>query len=264
MFYEQIHSSDKDYFWKSQNINHDFVFPLHLHQNYEFIYVEEGEMTVRICDKEFSVKKGEGALILPNQPHAFSTPLHSESWVAVFSHDHIPELRRSIHTDGVRFPVVKPDDEMLYAKIENAKNDPFRRRSILYVIAALYLDGECTDGLDIESGSLVKKIADYLDLHYTEPITLEKMSNDLGYNYRYVSGVVNRFFRLSFLGVVNRYRVNYACDLLVNSEKGITEISMICGFESTRSFNRNFRSIMGVSPRDYRCGKGEIKEKPLI
>ena len=73
MFYEQIHSSDKDYFWKSQNINHDFVFPLHLHQNYEFIYVEEGEMTVRICDKEFSVKKVRARLFfqisrMPFQP----------------------------------------------------------------------------------------------------------------------------------------------------------------------------------------------------
>ena len=89
---------------------------------------------------------------------------------------------------------------------------------------------------------------------------LEKMANDLGYNYRYVSGVVNKFFRLSFLGVVNRYRVNYACDLLVNSEKGITEISMICGFESTRSFNRNFRSVMGTSPREYRSGKRDKTE----
>jgi AraC-like DNA-binding protein len=89
------------------------------------------------------------------------------------------------------------------------------------------------------------------------------MSSDLGYNYRYVSGVVNKFFRLSFLGVVNRYRVNYACDLLVNTEKGITEISMICGFESTRSFNRNFRSITGVSPRDYRSGRREANETPL-
>ena len=260
MFYEQIHSSDNDYFWMTPDINSDFVFPLHLHQNYEFIYVEEGEMTVRICDKEFTVRNGEGALIHPNQPHAFSTALHSKSWVVVFSHDHIPELRRAVHTDGAHHPVITLHDGALNRKIENAKNDPFRRRSILYLIAALYLENEKIEGLDIDSNSLVRKIADYLDLHYTEPITLEKMSNDLGYNYRYVSGVVNKFYRLSFLGVVNRYRVNYACDLLVNSEKGITEISMICGFESTRSFNRNFRSVMGTSPREYRSGKRDKTE----
>jgi AraC-like DNA-binding protein/mannose-6-phosphate isomerase-like protein (cupin superfamily) len=263
MFYEKIHSSDNDYFWYTKRINSDFAFPLHLHQNYEFVYVEYGEMNVRICDKEFCVSKGEGVLILPEQPHALSSPAHSMSWIVIFSHDHIPELRRAVHTDGARYPIIIPEDKDLYFRIEKAENDSFKRRSILYSLAALYLENEYAEYLDIQSNSLVRRIADYLDLHYTEPITLEKMSSDLGYNYRYVSGVVNKFFRLSFLGVVNRYRVNYACDLLVNTEKGITEISMICGFESTRSFNRNFRSITGVSPRDYRSGRREANETPL-
>ncbi|MBE6554157.1 MAG: AraC family transcriptional regulator [Ruminococcaceae bacterium] len=38
-------------------------------------------------------------------------------------------------------------------------------------------------------------------------------------------------------------------DLGVNS---ITEISILCGFSSTRRFNRNFKSIMKITPKEYK------------
>ena len=64
MFYEQAHSSNKDYMKTSASINVNFAFPLHLHENCEFIYVEEGCLRVGINGVSFDVREGEGAFIL--------------------------------------------------------------------------------------------------------------------------------------------------------------------------------------------------------
>lgn len=252
MFYEQIHSSRHNYFMLSKNIGIDFSFPLHLHDNYEFIYVEEGVLRVGIGDASFEVSAGEGAWILPHQPHKFETPQHSRCWVMIFSSDHVPELKKMTANQNPYHPVIAVDIGGLYKKLQAAQNNPLRLRSILYALAATYCEGEKAPQLAAMDSHLIGKIVSYIDNHYTEPITLEEMSHALGYSYRYMSGVVNRFFNQPFPSIINRYRINYACDLLLNTDKDITEIALLCGFGSMRNFNRNFKSVMGVAPRLYR------------
>jgi len=134
----------------------------------------------------------------------------------------------------------------------NVQDRPLRIRSALYELAALYCEGEEAPEVAGEDGALVCRVVEYIDSHYTEDITLEKIARTLGYSYRYMSGVINRFFGQPLPKVINRYRVNYACDLLLNTEEEITGISLLCGFGSVRNFNRNFKAVMGVSPREYR------------
>lgn len=252
MFYEQKHSSNKNFIRINQGLSKNFNFPLHLHENYEFIYVEEGIMRVGINGCDFDVKSGEGALILPNQPHEFSTPEYSVSWIAIFSADHIPELKNSIPSKTLLFPVIKPKDKELYRALREAVQNPLRLRSILYELAALYSEGKPEPRLLMSEGALVCRIVEYIDAHYKEQMTLEQMARDLGYSYRYMSGVVNRFFKLSLPKVVNRYRINCACGMLEDTDDGVTEIALRCGFGSIRNFNRSFKELTGLSPQEYR------------
>ena len=254
MFYETKHSSKSNYvvFFKHPSINFDF--PLHLHENYEFLYVEEGQMRVTVHHCEFDVCGGEGVLILPNQPHGFSTPEYCKSWIIIFSSDHIPELKRITAEQGLFHPVIRPGIDGLHGRLCDVEQDPLRLRSILYELAACYCDGEPAPQLAVKDRSLICKIVEYIDHHYTEEISLEQMSKALGYHYRYMSVMVNQFFHLPFPKVINRYRVNLACDLLAHSDKDITQIAYLCGFGSLRNFNRNFKVIMGITPREYQQG----------
>lgn len=255
MYYEQIRSINNNYYFISHKMNENFSFPLHLHENYELVFVEEGVLSVEINHCLFNVTKGEGALILPNQPHKFSTHGYSRSWIAIFSSDYIPELKKITSAKRSFNPVIRINEPNLHDKMCNVQQDPLRIRSVLYELAALYCDGEEEPQLAMEDGTLVCRVVEYINSHYTEPITLEDIARALGYSYRYMSGVVNRFFGQSLPKVVNRYRVNYACDLLLNTETEITMISLLCGFGSVRNFNRNFKTVMGVSPRKYRNEK---------
>lgn len=92
----------------------------------------------------------------------------------------------------------------------------------------------------------------YIQEHFTEPITLQSLAGTLGYSYNYLSKYFNARVKTSFTEFLNDTRVNYACHLLRTTEKNITEIAYLCGYENIRSFNRNFIKKVLCTPKEYR------------
>ena len=71
MFYQLEHIGTEGYFRKEEGNN--FNYPLHLHQSFELILVDEGEMTITVNDTPYDVRKGEALLIFPNQLHSMQS-----------------------------------------------------------------------------------------------------------------------------------------------------------------------------------------------
>jgi AraC-like DNA-binding protein len=69
-------------------------------------------------------------------------------------------------------------------------------------------------------------------------------------------GACSRFFKLrtgkTLPQYVNELRVGRACRLLAEDEGKITGIALECGFMNLANFNRRFREITRLTPRDYR------------
>src|SRR5262249_11515593 len=62
----------------------------------------------------------------------------------------------------------------------------------------------------------------------------------------------------TFVAHLREIRVAAACRLLIESERGITEIAHAAGFANLSYFNRCFRRLRGVTPRAYR---GQFRER---
>ncbi|MBL9155246.1 MAG: helix-turn-helix domain-containing protein [Verrucomicrobiales bacterium] len=65
-----------------------------------------------------------------------------------------------------------------------------------------------------------------------------------------------RFFRANtgktLVEYVNAMRVGEACRLLVETGRPVTEIAFAVGFNNLSNFNRRFRELKGLSPREFR------------
>jgi AraC-like DNA-binding protein len=59
-------------------------------------------------------------------------------------------------------------------------------------------------------------------------------------------------YRMTFKEYLLNVRVGYACKLLADDYKSISKIAYSSGFENISNFNRQFRRIKGVTPKDYR------------
>ena len=65
-----------------------------------------------------------------------------------------------------------------------------------------------------------------------------------------------RFFRKctgkSFVEYLTELRVGAACRLLVETDRTVTQVCYESGFGNLSNFNRRFRELKGVTPRDFR------------
>ena len=85
-------------------------------------------------------------------------------------------------------------------------------------------------------------------------LTLEKLSQRLGVNSKYLSQVIHEDFLSGFSDFINRLRVNEASRLMLNpayahiSFEGIADL---VGFGSKSTFNKAFKKFMNVTPSFY-------------
>jgi AraC-like DNA-binding protein len=69
------------------------------------------------------------------------------------------------------------------------------------------------------------------------------------------SGFSRQFRRATgntFTDFVNRLRVNRACQLLMETDRYVTNICFDVGFGNVANFNRRFLEIKGMTPKEYR------------
>jgi AraC family transcriptional regulator len=93
---------------------------------------------------------------------------------------------------------------------------------------------------------------DYLDSYHAEELRLHDVARAACVSpYHF-----HRLFRETFGETPNQYlqrkRLERARDLLKSTDRGVTEISLDVGFESSTSFSTLFRRTFGYSPREYR------------
>lgn len=57
---------------------------------------------------------------------------------------------------------------------------------------------------------------------------------------------------MDFASFVNKYRIQFVCELLKDTNDDVTQIAMKCGFSTIRNFNRVFKNETGQTPKAYR------------
>ena len=82
-------------------------------------------------------------------------------------------------------------------------------------------------------------------------LSLKKLSAMIDTNQTYLSNVVNRYFECNLKGLLNRYRVEYAKELLQNGYSTLENLPKKCGFASKSPFYTAFKKITGMTPIQY-------------
>ncbi len=251
LLYETSHSQSREYVSIHKNTN--LCFQKHLHRSFELICVTEGSLELQIGRQIYLLKTGQAALILPCHIHAYHTPESSKNFLCIFSEDYLPDFCLFIRGKHVSSPVFTLDDPVLLRQLEYSREAPFAFKAALYRIVHLFTEAcpfQESDNRD--DPALLEQIISYVQTNFLKKLSLRDLAQELGYHYNYLSGFINRHLGLHFCAFVNLYRADYACELLMQPQIPVSEIAERCGFETIRSFNRNFLQFHGCTPQEYR------------
>ena len=73
-----------------------------------------------------------------------------------------------------------------------------------------------------------------------------------GRSREHLSRSIKKYLGVSFSEYINDLRINYAANLLLNSNRNIVDIGYLCGFQNASYFYRVFSKKYGIAPRAFR------------
>lgn len=267
----------------------------HYHKELELIYINKGTGLRFIGDTVEEFKEGELVLVGSKLPHLWKNSpeyynnlgLKTDNIILQFLPDFLGDsfyginetilLKKLIQraNNGIEFkdPQLKKKVFELLIKL----NDTSGFESILIMMEILHRLSISTDITQFASSGFSKEIN-------------EKDSERINKVYQFV---LNNFHReiqlsevaeLSFLGIspfcrffkkrthksfsqfLNEVRIGHACKLLIENNLSISQITYSCGFNSQTNFNRQFKKLKNVSPRDYQKThlSGQLLEESYV
>ncbi|MFD9627031.1 helix-turn-helix domain-containing protein [Peribacillus muralis] len=238
-------------------------FPSHLHRCFELIFVVDGEVEVIVNKRCLHLKTGEFLLILPYEIHSIITKSQSRTEICIFSPDYVPAFRSMIENSYLENPIFNLSLEtktLIFRTLFKDSPHLIEKKAVLYLLLSELLGQTTLIKAEKKDQELIHSILSYIQEHFTEAISLKNIATALGYSYNYLSKYFNENIGESFVDFLNGNRISYACYLLSNTEKNITEIAYLSGYENTRSFNRNFVKIKSCTPKEYREKGSNAKE----
>ncbi|MCR4765534.1 MAG: helix-turn-helix domain-containing protein [Bacteroidaceae bacterium] len=108
------------------------------------------------------------------------------------------------------------------------------------------------------ANSLSQRILSFIEtkkIYKISGYTAKQLAKELHTNTRYLSAVVNAYFKKSYSSLINEYRIKEAVVLLADKryyDTNVEEIGLMVGFANRQSFYSAFSKFIGETPRSFR------------
>ncbi len=103
---------------------------------------------------------------------------------------------------------------------------------------------------------LVEKICKYIDDNFTNSsLTVNMLANHFSLHPSYINSVFKKNKNISILSYINDKRLNYAKELIINSDMPIKNIATKSGFNDAFYFSKKFKAKYDISPSVMRKNK---------
>lgn len=99
---------------------------------------------------------------------------------------------------------------------------------------------------------MANRIRDYIDTHFTEPLTLKSIADAMSCSTHYVAHTFKNAMGYSPIQYAIRCRIGLAQNLLISSDYSSTYIASLVGYSNPNYFNALFSQIVGIPPIQFR------------
>jgi AraC-like DNA-binding protein len=257
--------------WKSENDRYFW----HYHPEYEIVFVRKGSGKLHIGEHLKNYEEGELVFIGPDLPHT------GFGYGVIGEHEEIVvQLRKDFL--GEEF-MQKPELQHIRKLFERAKQGlSFQGKSRKIVAAKLqkmvtfsHFERlvELLNIFDIlatttefsvlnaadkrfnfnhKDEDRINKVYEYVEQNYKKNIDIQAVADLANLTVPSFCRYFKKISHITYTDFVNEYRINQACRLLFEN-KSIADICFEVGFNNISHFNKTFKQLKGVSPRDFKA-----------
>ena len=237
--------------------------------HYLFHYIISGTGTLMADNakgetQKYAIKSGQGFLLFPGQVTTYIAD-HNFPWEYVWIEFDGLRVKEALNLTelSVNTPVYHSHskdlreqlmNEMLYI-VHHAKESPFHLIGHLYLFLD-YLTQSAKSTNLIKSSKMsdyyIKEAINYIEQNFQNDITMEDIAAVCGINRSYIGKIFRNSIGRSPQEFLMNYRMVKATELLKLTSLSIAEIGSAVGYENQLHFSRAFKTIYGISPREWR------------
>ncbi|MGP0586020.1 bifunctional transcriptional activator/DNA repair enzyme AdaA [Paenibacillus timonensis] len=108
------------------------------------------------------------------------------------------------------------------------------------------------DGQPLPDREWVGQIADYIDRHYEEKLTLELLADMCHGSPYHLQRTFKRVMQMTPVEYIQRRRIEAAKRALLHSQRTVADIALEVGIGSSAYFITLFKKTTGTTPNEYR------------
>ncbi|MBQ9166761.1 MAG: AraC family transcriptional regulator [Oscillospiraceae bacterium] len=252
-------------------------YPLHWHDEFELIYVVNGNGIVTVQHQRYVVHAGDLVLIQPQFVHSIEQ--HDRDKMEYYNilfhfslldngpgdpcyekylkplHDRTKLVE--IHLDsahGLNL-LLMPYVQKLIDTYKQPSCELIVKSQLFGLLHHLSQHSRETGNLDRSLQSTyerLKNVLSFVHTHYAEPISIAEGAAVCGFSESHFRKLFRELTGASFTQYIKSYRLEKAAVLLLETSMSVTEIADQVGFHNYSYFSRAFAQVYQVSPLTYR------------
>lgn len=245
----------------------------HSHSSYELYYITEGERYLLVGDRFYRLVPGDIFLISPFVEHR-TLDVNDDVYTR-FTASIDPSVLPSNIADKIRngIHIVRPGAELrrridreageLLRSINSSEEGIGAFAAVMKMIYLLLSEDDCSDIMSVANPTLDRMscLLTYLEQHYSENISLTTLSEKFYISEYYLCRLFKEYTGKTIITYLTELRVKHAARALSLSDEPIKKIVKASGYGSASAFGKAFRTVMGISPREYRrCASRDCLE----
>ncbi|MDT3426579.1 AraC-like DNA-binding protein [Paenibacillus forsythiae] len=232
---------------------------------YYLIFVLEGQGTFHQNKQTFQLRKNDIFCLFPQVIHEYYTcpddPLR-KVFLAFDGRQALKLLERiglAMHCPHAA-GIVTPEAIQLmwdFFELVNSDNNTDLGRLILFhrIFEQLSAAADGSARSDRRDVSWLQKGHEYMEIHYAEGITVEKVSEYVGIDRTHFTKQYRKAYGITPIQFIQELKMKEARALLEQTSYTLSEIAHSVGYPDIFSFSKAFKKLHGVAPTQYRDAK---------
>lgn len=257
-----------------------YCAPLHWHRSVEILRVVQGELIINTTGKIITAKSGEIIFINQDTVHGFSIdPECGDCIYEVIDFDlyiimrHTTlcmDLLHKLSSKKIRFTSFSKSNFVAYSEANtffntvsqiNNTNSLLIAGALFRFLGVIYKEHLYTKSEDLsEIDFFFKPVLEFISKNYDQNIKLVQLANISNMSVSHFSLKFNETFHQSPIQYLISYRLDKACQMLIETSYTITDIGYKCGFNDSSYFTKKFIKYKNMTPKQYRSINNKLEK----